>query len=480
MTLHDPPATRTWADRTQSLSRGPALSAAVLVIASALISIVFWPGHMDADALNQISEARSGRFNDWWAPVLDWLGHGLYLIHLSPGFVLWATITIFLLSVYELLRVGLRRRWSVTGALLIAFYPPVLGYLVVLQRDTWFAASTLGAYACVALSQKTTGARRVVSSVGVVVAVWISLAARQNALIAVLPVFFTLGRAITSPRADRRRRSSLVMILLSVICLVTVVLSQQLLTRDVIKATRTYPQQFLIEGDLAALSLRTGKILLPPSVFPSQQLRNLRSRYSPYTLIPLLSGHHRPLEGLPGIGKISPPDLVDAEGDRQLEHAWVRAIVTYPGQYLHARWKLWTRLISWSGHSYAPYLPGFDHSKLYTARFPSANRLGTDYLRFFSGDSRRGGILDRVWIYLLLSISVAADLLRRGRSPRLRVIGWLCAAAAAYYLAFFFLAMAIYFRFAWFLVAATTIGVTIDVVDHARPVDDSPALAGRT
>ena len=160
---------------------------AVLLVAALAVSLSVWPGHMDADALNQIEQARSGQFVDWWAPVLDWMWRLLFLLHLSPGFVLLTSTTIFILSVFEILRCVLNR-WAAVGAtLLITAFPPVLGFLCSLQRDTWFGALNLAAYALVIRCF-----RRPQSNVSLLVglslaAVWFGMAARQNGVIALAP-----------------------------------------------------------------------------------------------------------------------------------------------------------------------------------------------------------------------------------------------------------------------------------------------------
>jgi hypothetical protein len=464
------------------VTEGPALAVAILLSASVVLALFFWPGSIDADALNQISEARTGRFNDWWAPILDWLWRGLFLLHLSPGFVLWGTLAVFLLSVYELLRVALGRRWAVVGALLITVFPPVLGFLASLQRDTWFGASALAAYALAGRAQRKAGLQRGVAGAGSLIAIWVSLAARQNALVAVIPAAFIATRVLLlrwlpldgpTRRPSRRgvgslfRRASLVTVAASVVLLGMFVLSQRVLTYSVIGSMRTYPQQQLLEGDLASLSLREDTDLLPKTVFPAQNLKTLRKYYSPFGSLPLVSGPGHPL--VASNPHMQGPGIVDAKGARELKHDWNKAVLAHPRAYLHARWQTWTRLIGWSGNTFEPYHPGFDPNPWgYKAKFPSLNRFGLAFLSSFSSGPLMGGALHRTWVYLLGAVLLTVDLLRPKRSPPLRLLGWLCGAAAAYYLTFFFLATGPNFRWGWLLVAATLIGTGVNLADHTK------------
>ena len=454
---------------------GPVVSGVVLFVGSVLLSLVFWPGHMDADALNQISEARSGKFTDWWAPVLDWLWRGLFLLHVSPGFVLWATIAVFVFAVYELLRLGLGRRAAVVATLLIAVFPPVLGYLGSLQRDVWFGASTLAAYALVARAQKSGGAQRTLAAVGALVAIWFALAARQNALIAVLPAALMVTNILVGPRRRRGgarwapKVASLFPMAVSVVLLGIFVLSQQVLTYHVIGAVHTYPQQEIFEGDLASLSVRTGKVLVPPDIFPSQNLNDLRSHYSPYSTVPLIVGPSHPLTATASSGGPGAPDLVGKAADRALEHDWIDEIRSHPMAYLHERWHLWTRLTAWNANAYEPYHPEVDPNPWgYKATYPSLYRFAGAYLSAFSSGPLEGGALHRVWVYLALAGLLAVDLLRRGRPKYLGLVGWLCAGSVVYFASFFFLGMGVNFRWSWLVAIASVIGLGVDGADCLR------------
>jgi hypothetical protein len=468
---------------------GPFAPALILLASSVAISLFFWPGFIDADAIRQMAQARSGLFNDWYSPILDWLWRQLFLLHISPGFVLWLNIAIFLLALYELLRCALSRWTAVAVTLLITAFPPVLGFLGSLQREVWFSTATLASYALVARSYKTTGRQRTVWAVLALVAVWFAIAARLNGIIAVVPVTFMAGAillrplasrlpsrhasAAASPRSSRRHWTwNLAFFATSCLLLAIFVLSQRFITYDAIHAQHTYPEQDLLEFDLTSLSVRTGHLYLPQSIFPTHNLKVLEDHYSPYTYLTLVTGS-------------APPITIAANGkiDTQLEHDWVNAILDHPGAYLRERWQIWTREIAWSGNSYEPFHDGFDPNGWgYRASFPTLDRFMLRYLSSFTSDPQLdGGPFHRVWVYLIIAPVLATDLLRRRRATNLRVIGWLTWAAVVYYLSYFFLAFGVGFRFAWLLVCTTLLALCVDLADrfHKRIESRANELAAQ-
>jgi hypothetical protein len=448
----------------------------VLIVLSVALSLVFWPGHMDADALNQIGEARGGYFVDWWSAILDWMWRPLFLLHLSPGFVLLGSTTVVVLSVFQLLRCAMRPVTALVFTVAVVLFPPVLGYLGALSRDTWFGAAVLAAYALIVRAHRHPRNRRWLALLSLI-AVWFAIAARQNGFIAVLPAtFLAVSILFERPRppmhsVHRRvshdgvlRSSKWVSAGVSVVALLSFAGSQWIIEYHLIGAKETYPQQELFLGDLANLSLRTGHVLLPKFVFPAQDLKTLRRYDSPYTVLPLVEGQNPPLVQNP---RASPPSLVSGSEESTLAHDWFNSVLRYPEAYFQIRWKLWTNLIAWSNPAFDPNHPVIDGNLWnYHATFPALNRAADDYLAFFTPAPLEGGVLYRTWIYLLLTTLVGADLLRRSRAVSLRVVGAMCIGALLYYLAYFFLAMGSGFRWGWIVVVATVVGVLVDSADR--------------
>jgi len=69
-----------------------------------------------------------------------------------------------------------------------------------------------------------------------------------------------------------------------------------------------------------------------------------------------------------------------------------------------------------------------------------------DYVEAFAAPVLDGGIVHRVWIYLLLALAAAVVLLRRRAPVVLRCVGALGLAALTYQIGLFFLAMGVQYR----------------------------------
>lgn len=458
------------------------ITLAILLVISIGVSLVFWPGHMDADALNQISEARTGQFNDWWAPVVDAMWRVLFLVHLSPGFVLLASTTVFILSTFELLRTVLPRGAGILVTIVIVAFPPVLGFLGALQRETWFGASVLASYALLARVQRGATHRPRLMAVLALLAVWFAMAARQDAVIAVLPAmvialgvliprFRGVGRHFATARSRKLPRALLAVV---GVVAITVVFagSQWVIEYPILGTQRTYPLQDLEYLDLANISLMEGKVLIPPFVFPAQSLAVLGAHDVPprSSVLALITGSDPPLKRTPeALAGVPGGSLLSAGQASTVQHDWLSALEHYPGAYLRERWNAWLVLISWGNAPFVPYLPGFAQNPWgYNALIQPADQAGTSYLAHFTIAPLEGGTLFHVWPYMILGTAVSIDLLRRRRPAELRLIGAMSGFAIVYYLGYFFLAPGNGFRYAWYMVAATVIATVIDLVAHGR------------
>lgn len=464
----------------ESARRGRHLSTPVTVAILLLIAVgttlVFWPGHMDADAVGQIQQARTGHFVDWWAPVLDAMWRVLFLLHLSPGFVLLASTTIFVFSAYELLRMVLPRGVAVVVTLLIVAFPPVLGFLGALQRETWFGASALASYALLARVHRNATLRPKLMAGLALLAVWVAMAARQTAVIAVLPAIVIALRTLypgwrgAAEHATTRRSGRLSTACRGVIgvvgALIVLAGSQWIIKYPILGAERTDPQQATYYMDLANLSVREDKVLIPSYSFPAQNLAALKANSARYDWLPLVVGSNPPLK-YTAAGRF--PSLVTPHEFSTLQHDWMSAILHHPKGYLSERWTAWVHLIGWNAPSYVPYNPTYANNPWgYKALFASLNNAGTNYLKFFTVSPLEGDALFRAWPYLVVGVLVSIDLLRRRRPAPLRLIGVMSTFALLYYFSYFFLTNGAGYRYVWYIVGVTVIATIIDLTAHGQ------------
>jgi hypothetical protein len=126
----------------------------VITVAGALASLVAdWPGHFSVDSVNQMSQARLGRYNDWHPPIMAWLLR--WADRLTPGapsFIV-ADTGLFFASLLVFATGERRPRWiGVAAMALVALSPQALIFQGVVWKDILFADTTIAAFAALALA----------------------------------------------------------------------------------------------------------------------------------------------------------------------------------------------------------------------------------------------------------------------------------------------------------------------------------------
>nr|WP_277998475.1 hypothetical protein [Sphingomonas liriopis] len=104
---------------------------------------LFWPGYVAYDSLAQYHQALSGRYDDWHPPVMAhlWSLFGAA----GPAPMLLVQMGLYW-SGFGALAVALtlrRRRHAAFGILIVALWPPLLGWQAVVLKDTQMLAALL-------------------------------------------------------------------------------------------------------------------------------------------------------------------------------------------------------------------------------------------------------------------------------------------------------------------------------------------------
>ena len=411
-------------------------SAALLLVLATFVSVTYWPGHMSGDTIMQISQLHTGRFTDYHSPVLMSLWRLVWFIIPGTWYVLCAAVSLFVLATYVLLGIAFDRRGALLATTAITLSPLVLGYLGVLSRDTWYLALTLSAFAALAKAVAEHGRRQIVLAASALAFSGLAMAARQNGFPVVLVVSFgVLG--ILRPRFSRGRRH-LWLLRLGLALGATAVLAggQLIYMRVALQVVPAHPEQTVFLYDTIGMSLRDGEMLLPPEVFPAQDLAELRQRTSVASIDGAL--FNQPvLIPVPVAG-----NLVD-----DLREIWFDAIRDHPAVYLDTRWDLWLQQIGWSADVLWIQHPFVDRNPWgYRPTFPELEQRANRYVSSFaSSPSLEGGSVHKVWFYLLLD--VAGLLYLKHRDRQRQVLGMMCLTALLYEATFFFGAMGNQYRF---------------------------------
>jgi hypothetical protein len=76
----------------------------ILLISVVLVCLPFWPGQLNADTLNELSEVMSGTLTDHHSPIPIGIWHLFWGAGFGPGWVLVAQVSCFVLGAYLLMR----------------------------------------------------------------------------------------------------------------------------------------------------------------------------------------------------------------------------------------------------------------------------------------------------------------------------------------------------------------------------------------
>jgi hypothetical protein len=445
-----------------------------LLVPLLVIGFGFWPGHLNADSLIQVAQARDDvPITDHYTPILVWLWDLFWPLGLRPGAMLILQNLTFAIGSYLILRIVLRPIWASTAAALVMLSPPVLGQLGLVGRDTWFIALLLLCFGLVAFAARDPR-RQAWALAGAGAAGFLCLASRQNAAAAVAiaviaAVFIVLGPSLRVRRRPTRIGAPIALGL--ALTLATVLL--QLAAVRVAGTPQARPEQVLFLYDLAAFTRRDGVSAFPRSVYPSGAVAAIGATSSLDDIIPMISGEaapfHYPL----------PDDQIDA-----LREKWIDTVTSRPLDYLDIRFDAWLRQINLTAPPLVAYDPGIDPNPWgYHIEFDTANDVVTGYEDVFSGGGYlglNGSIVHRAFIYLMLAGVVAIVLIRRGGAAA--VVGALALSGWTYQAGILLGTMGSNYRYEFPVVAIAILATIVAVglaVRERRGSATSPCAKGR-
>lgn len=310
---------------------------ATAALGAALTLVVFWPGLMSADSAWQYAQALDLRPLDDSVPPLMTLAWRL-LDRLVPGpgamFALlaaawWGGIA----AVVSFL--PLRRVAMIALVLGIGLFPPTFVVLGHVWKDVAMAAALLWAAAAILAHAR---ARRARWRMLALLALAVACAMRHNAILAVLPLLAWLcwpasvapahaGNQVRGTTRGERTRSAMTFLLLA-----SVLAAAPGAFTHAVRARPTQAWTVVALWDLAALSIATERVLIPPgTTYLPVTVDELRSVYVPYANPPLF-----------GLGKFyvslyvpyAPPKA------HELQRAWLAAVAEHPVDYLRHRARL--------------------------------------------------------------------------------------------------------------------------------------------
>lgn len=384
-----------------------ATAAAALLLTSivTIIAECYYPGLLNWDSVAQLTQARSGLYDDWHPPLLTYAWGLLDRVWPGTAAILIVNLALLSLGVFLILRSFFRPVPAAVVASLILLSPPILGVAGMIAKDATllgFFALTVG----LTLTAERAGlgkaatAALLAAALACLVVVQLS---RHNALpLTGLAGYAVLRAGLRSfrPNWDGRRpiRRHLALLGTAFALFAAVALSVSAIGRHLLHAQEGFPYQHILIYDLAALSIKTGTLRLDPEVFPPQDLAELERTFTGESVVVL------------PIREIETKEHVD-----DVARQWIGAIKAHPQSYLAARYRLFHQLIGLPGYRVVtPFFKLPDNASLdLSVANPRLNRLMVAYLDVFA-DS----IVDRAWVYGLAIIAGIAVLLGGPRPNR--------------------------------------------------------------
>jgi hypothetical protein len=418
-----------------------------LLLTLLVATIGFWPGHMNADTLIQISEV-SGEtpITDQHAPILLFLWKLGWPLGVRPGAVLVIQVAVFLIGSYLVLRVALSPLGASIAAALVALSPPVLGQLGLLGRDTWFACLLVLTFGLLAVAARSAGRTTTWALRLAALAAFLALATRQNAAAAVAIAGIAGAFLLLGPRLrDRGRFIRLGAPIAAGVAVTIAAVGVQVGVVRLAGTETVHPDQGVYIYDLAAFSRREHTSLFPGSVYPLGDVRPIERHSSLYDIIDLVAGRHA----------IFKTPLSGAQTE-DMREAWLDEVESHPLEWLDIHWDSWVRQVGLTGGGVlVVYHPGIDTNRLgYEIEFDDENRVLIDYLGAFTtdGPSNSSLLIFRPFVYLLIAAVAAVWLLRRGGAAP--IVGGLAVSALTYQIGYLLATVAIQYRFEYPAVVA--------------------------
>jgi hypothetical protein len=448
---------------------GRALPYGLMALTVAVFGVGFWPGHMSNDSIYMIDQASGAiPITDHHAPVLVWLWSLGWPIGLRPGVVMVISAAACLAGAYLLARAAFSRLGASLVAVGAALAPSVFGNLGVVSRDTWFLGFLLLTGGLLVWAQRSDGRLRAFALAGSLVAAFLCLASRQNALAVVAVLLVALVAVVLAPRLRGRRRLVRLGLPVAVGAAIGVLMIAVLAVAVRVGGIdRVHPEQYLYLYDLAGLSVRDGVSHFPDAVYASDDVAPLAQTSSLDSIIPLSFGPNAPI-----------PMPRSAEQVDAMREAWIDEVTGDPRQYLDWRIDAFGRQIGLDAPGVFVYHPGIDPSTGYEIAVPAANDVVTGYQELFSDDVYNNGnsFLHRAWVYLLVALGAAIVLLR-SPSGAVRTVGALALGAWTYQVGLFFGTMGTQWRFEFPVAAIAIISVAVAVktlIDRRAERDPAP------
>lgn len=303
----------------------------VVIACIALAIFIFQPGYLNADAVDQLSQARSGQYSDWHPPVMSWVWS--LLDKIAPG-----ALGMFILQVILF--------WSGLGLLaafvtpkpfnqilivLLGFYPPLFMLLSAVIKDILMAAVFLFGFATLLWAGRLRSLTLFFISLFLIM---FGMLTRHNAILVAVPLFLYAGFIFMDLKPIKIAHLTPLWLGLTTgaFFFAAAFLLGRVWSGSITKI-ESYPIQQIMVHDLTAITLRLKTDFIPDYLAASEQpsMGDLRRIYNIRSLKNLFWPDFTPIHF-----KL----LTDPAQVKDLTNIWVQTVTEHPRAYLEHRWKV--------------------------------------------------------------------------------------------------------------------------------------------
>lgn len=365
----------------------PAMSA---LAAAALFALAFYPGTVCFDSAYQWWQARGGETTNIHGLGMTWLwrlggavSHGPAFPFLLQLALFWCGLTLVAVSL------PVRTAWRIAFLVAAGLSPmPFVAFSSVVSDATMAALLCCAFGICV---NDLDGDRRIPFLL-VLALLFGAVLVRKNALPAVIPLaIFACWKEFPEGRARTKAA------VLAGLCIAVLMQSANALLE------RRVDHRFSVFAgtavwDLAAISIATGDVLLPPSIHgPGLDVADLSQAFEPYSNVSIFARTHADMA----------QPFFDADDPRNedIRRAWIEAIMHHPRAYLSHRWRLTRELFGSKRSDWPRELVYFPGNVQYRDNPPIVANTGWLHALFVGWiDAARSSIVFAAWPYILLSL----------------------------------------------------------------------------
>lgn len=378
----------------------------VALLLTVTLTLAVYPGFMSYDSFHALREARGSVRGGSYPPFVSYVWRMVEFISPSPALMMLLQNGLLLLALAHIarcLRLGMTRALILLFA--VAFFPPLLGSMLVIWKDVAVGASfavslALAIHAAVTPRRRT---RAILVFVGCCF-VFFGMAYRFNAASAAPPLVLYLmwvlqeaEHRVSTPRALFRVAAVSSVVFLCMAAAVFLVNNFRIPSLERLAPNTGF--HALKAYDLIGISRFSGVNLLPPAAQVNTQ-ETINSVYDPRHLNITLADTSK----INSAGLLLSPDIKDR---------WTVAVFSYPLAYLKHRLAVTRELIGFgTAQQFYPTHPMVDKNEYGIVQEPTDVTRGLS--RYVTAGSDR--LLFRPWMIYVLALAsvIAVQFIARG------------------------------------------------------------------